>query len=165
MIIAIAIITIAIITIAIISTITSIFCGHPSRPTNAHPPNRCGYKLPFGLRVRLCELLLSTVFDSSAPAPSPMQTARSVSSVGGEVGGEVFVDEKDEVLESLQRLVWPVLGIRCEHACKEISILAGWMGPIDVWAMGAVRFHVCGCLRTCCCCCLYDSACVACKQM
>lgn len=53
--------------------------------------------------------MLSSVFDSNPPAPSPMDTARSVSSLGG----EVFVDEKEELVESLQRLVWPVLGIRC----------------------------------------------------
>lgn len=91
---------------------------------------RCGYKLPFGLRVRLCELMLSSVFDSTAPAPSPMDTTRSVSSLGG----EVFVDEKDELLESLQRLVWPVLGIRCD-----------WMATPPKGCLAWVCIYVCMC--------------------
>lgn len=73
----------------------------------------CGYALPFGMRICLCEMMLSGVFESSPPPGAP---GAPPAGGGSPVGAETFVDEKEDLLEMLQRHVWPALGIsRATH--------------------------------------------------
>ena len=57
---------------------------------------RSGWAYPWGLRVRLCELLLRGIFDDGEPAQ--------------------YAESHVQLVEQLQRQVWPLLAIKPDVA-------------------------------------------------
>ena len=67
-------------------------CHADCIPCTCCPACRNGWAFPWAVRIRLCDLMLRSMFDTLDEA--------------------AYVDSKDALLHLLQNRVWPLLGIQ-----------------------------------------------------